>query len=93
MNISASLAILALTAMVVFYALEECSRLGRLDSPRTLWLLPLAFSLSAAGHLGWRQSGSPLAALRRWYVRRTRERRVQGGQTVLTGIEHPISDK
>jgi hypothetical protein len=75
MSVSAYLAVLALIAMVVFYALEERLQLAPLGFSAAALV---ALSLFALGRwpFGVVAVGFAAAALRRWYVERGREHRV-----------------
>jgi len=76
MNVSAYLAVLALIAMVVFYALEKRLQLAPLAFSAAA--LVAALSLFALGRwpFGVVAVGFAVAASRRWYVERGREHRV-----------------
>lgn len=66
MNVSASLAVLALIAMVVFYALEERSQLALLGFSAAAWLAALSLLALGRWPFGVVAIGFAVAALRRW---------------------------
>ena len=75
-NVSTDLEVLALIAMVVFYALEQRLQLAPLGFSAAALVAALGLFALGRWPFGVVAVGFAVAALRRWYVERGREHRV-----------------